>query len=274
MNLTSLSGQLAGQSSLLAERVSNPPASPSYLDLIRSAKSTAELAEQVLKLCVQQSRDAGHTWQEIGDLLGVTRQAAFQRFGKPIDPRTGEPMDRTVHITDAAERAVAIVTDFLEGRMDDARKSFNAQVLAALTDEKRGSALATVAGLVGEFEGFGEGEVIISKDEIMFYLVRPEDGVVIEKAHDLEGKSVAKKVIIFPGGKGSSVVQSDGLYQLLMKENQPAAMIIQNAETVLVAGAIIMEIPLVDKVDPAFYDSVKNGDKVRVDATNGIITIL
>lgn len=123
-------------------------------------------------------------------------------------------------------------------------------------------------------EGCGEGEVIISKDEIMFYLVRPEDGVVIEKAHDLEGKSVAKKVIIFPGGKGSSVVQSDGLYQMLMKENQPAAMIIKNAETVLVAGAIIMEIPLVDKVDPAFYDTVKNGDKVRVDATNSTITIL
>jgi len=123
-------------------------------------------------------------------------------------------------------------------------------------------------------EGVGEGEVIISKDEIMFYLVRPEDGVVIEKAHDLEGQSVAKKIIIFPGGKGSSVVQSDGLYQLLMKENQPAAMIIQNVETVLAAGAIIMEIPLVDKVDPAFYETVKNGDRVRVDATNGTITIL
>ena len=123
-------------------------------------------------------------------------------------------------------------------------------------------------------EGIGEAEVIISKDEIMFYLVRPEDGVVIEKAHDLEGKSVAKKVIVFPGGKGSSVVQSDGLYQLLMKENQPAAMIIQNAETVLAAGAIIMEIPLVDQVDPAFYDTIKNGDRIRVDATNGTITIL
>jgi predicted aconitase with swiveling domain len=123
-------------------------------------------------------------------------------------------------------------------------------------------------------EGVGEGEAILSKDEIMFYLVRPEDGVVIEKAHDLEGRSVARKVIVFPGGKGSSVVQSDGLYQLMMKENQPQAMIIQHAETVLVAGAIIMEIPLVDKVDPAFYDVVKDGDRVRVDATNGVVEIL
>ncbi len=123
-------------------------------------------------------------------------------------------------------------------------------------------------------EGLGEGEVIISKDEIMFYLVRPEDGVIFEKAHDLENQSIAKKVVIFPGGKGSSVVQSDGLYQLMMKENQPAAMIIQNVETVLAAGAIIMEIPLVDRVDPEFYQTIKNGDRISVDATNGIIEIL
>jgi predicted aconitase with swiveling domain len=123
-------------------------------------------------------------------------------------------------------------------------------------------------------EGVGEGEVIISKDEIMFYLVRPETGEVFEKAHDIEGESVAKKALIFPGGKGSSVVQSDGLYQLMMRKNQPVAMIIQNAETVLVASAIIMEIPMVDKVDPDFYKTVKNGDRIRVDANNGTITIL
>jgi len=122
-------------------------------------------------------------------------------------------------------------------------------------------------------EGVGEGEAILSKDEIIFYLVRPEDGVVIEKAHDLEGRSVSNKVIVFPGGKGSSVVQSDGLYQLLMKGNQPRAMVIEHAETVLVASAIIMEIPLVDKVDPAFYAAVKDGARVRVDASAGEIEV-
>ena len=123
-------------------------------------------------------------------------------------------------------------------------------------------------------EGVGESEVIISRDEIMFYMVRPDTGVVFEKAHDLEGRSLAKKVVIFPGGKGSSVVQSDGLYQLLMKGNQPAAMIIENVETVLAAGAIIMEIPMVDRVDPEFYQVVKDGDRVRVDADKGTIEIL
>ncbi|WP_306193165.1 DUF3887 domain-containing protein [Streptomyces sp. MK5] len=121
------------------------------------------MADQVLKLCVQQCRDAGHTWQEIGDLLGVTRQAAFQRFGKPIDPRTGEPMDKTVRMADAAARATGIAAAVLDGRMDEARPSFNAEVLAAFTDEVRLSGLATVTGLVGAFEGFGESEPFVRR---------------------------------------------------------------------------------------------------------------
>ncbi len=161
--LTALSALLAEQASVLAVAAGGSLTPPAYLDLVRRSQDVDDLAERVLKLCVQQCRDAGHTWQEIGDLLGVTRQAAFQRFGKPIDPRTGEPMDKTVRMTDAAERAIKIVTDVLEGRMDEARQSFNAQVLAAFTDEVRGSALATVTGLVGVFEGFGAGEPFVRR---------------------------------------------------------------------------------------------------------------
>ena len=131
--------------------------------MVASARDAGVLADQVLRLCVDQSHDAGHTWQQIGDLLGVTRQAAFQRFGKPIDPRTGAPMDKTVHMTDAAEQARVIAQAVLEGRMDDARPHFNAQVLEAFTDEVRGDGLATVAGMVGAFEGFADGEPFVRR---------------------------------------------------------------------------------------------------------------
>ncbi len=161
--LAALSAQLAEQATALAAAVGSPLTPPVYLDLVRRSHGLDTMAEQLLRLCVQQARDAGHTWQELGDLLGVTRQAAFQRFGKPIDPRTGEPMDKTVHMTDAGERATKVVTDVLEGRMDEARQSFNAQVLEAFTDEVRGSGLATVVGLVGAFEGFGEGEPFVRR---------------------------------------------------------------------------------------------------------------
>lgn len=105
-------------------------------------------------------------------------------------------------------------------------------------------------------EGCAEAEALVSKDHIMFYLIEPKTGTVIEKAHDLEGKNVAGKVLVFPGGKGSSVVQADGLYQLKIQGNMPAAMIIRHPETVLVSSAIIMEIPMVDKVEPEFYETL------------------
>ena len=123
-------------------------------------------------------------------------------------------------------------------------------------------------------EGKAQSEAIISKDRIMFYQVRPEDGVMEEKNHILEGRSIAKKILIFPGGKGSSVVQQDGLYHLDRFGNMPAALIIQQPDTVLVAGAIIMEMPMVDKVDPAFYEDIKDGDAVVVNADEGYVEIL
>lgn len=123
-------------------------------------------------------------------------------------------------------------------------------------------------------EGVVEGEAIVSKDNIMFYLIDPKTGTVIEPAHDLEGKSIAQKILIFPSGKGSSVVQADGIYQLNMQGNAPKAMILQHPETVLVSSAIIMEVPMVDKVDPEFYNVVKDGDRIRVDADHGTIEIL
>ena len=162
-SLAALSALLAEHASALADAAGSPLSAPAYLDLARRAQGADALAGQVLRLAVQQCRDAGHTWQESGDLLGVTRQAAFQRFGKPIDPRTGKPMDKTVHMANAAERAVEVVTDILEDRMDEARPSFNAEVLAAFTDEVRGNAMATVAGLVGAFEGFGTAEPFVRR---------------------------------------------------------------------------------------------------------------
>lgn len=123
-------------------------------------------------------------------------------------------------------------------------------------------------------EGVAEGQVVISKDDVMFYLIDPKTGTVIEPGHDLEGRSIAQKILLFPSGKGSSVVQADGIYQLNSRGNAPKAMIIQHPETVLVSSAIIMEIPMVDKVDQAFYDELQDGDIVRVDANHGTVEIL
>ncbi|WP_281164592.1 aconitase X swivel domain-containing protein [Liquorilactobacillus sicerae] len=123
-------------------------------------------------------------------------------------------------------------------------------------------------------EGQAEGEVLFSKDGICFYLIDPKTGVVIQRNHSLFGKSVAGKILVFPNGTGSSVVQADGMYQLKMNHNEPKAMIVENADTTLVASSIIMDMPLVDKVEKSFKDEVKNKDLVRINATEGTIKLL
>ena len=123
-------------------------------------------------------------------------------------------------------------------------------------------------------EGCATAEVISTKERIMFYQVRPEDGMMDEKDHEIRGKIIAKKVLIFPGGKGSSVVQQDGLYHLDTHGNMPAALIVSDPDPVLVAGAIIMEIPMVDRLGQDFYDAVKDGDMVTVNADEGYVEIL
>ena len=115
-------------------------------------------------------------------------------------------------------------------------------------------------------EGKAQAEAIISKDRIMFYQVRPEDGMMEEKNHYLEGRIIAKKVLLFPGGKGSSVVQQDGLYHLDRFHNMPAALIVQDPEPVLVA--------MVDRLPEEFYETVKDGDTLLVNADEGFVEIV
>ena len=125
----------------------------------------------------------------------------------------------------------------------------------------------------GIVHGLSDGTVLRSSDGICFYLVEPESGVMTEKCHSIIGRSVAGTVLVFPTGKGSSVVQLDGLYQLVKHGVAPRAMVVESPDTVLVACAVIMEIPLVTAVDPTFYDRVPDGREVAVDADEGWLAI-
>ncbi len=118
------------------------------------ARTLSELrdAEARLRTAVDAARDAGHAWSEIGDVLGTTRQAAFQRFGRPVDPRTGEPMNAAV-LPGAAERAVAVFVHLAEGNWDEVRRDFDATVAAALPDADAVAATwAAIAGRCGRYE--------------------------------------------------------------------------------------------------------------------------
>jgi len=117
--------------------------------------------------------------------------------------------------------------------------------------------------------GKAEAEALTTIQPISFYGgVDPNTGIVIEKGHELQGQSVKDKILVFPQGKGSTV-GSYTLYRMKKNGTAPAGMINRECETIVAVGAIISEIPCVDKID---ISQIKNGDKVRVE--NGVVTIL
>lgn len=153
-DLRTAADRLVEQARLLADAVRHGSTLPSDLTSVRLARDAHAQANTALRIAVERARAAGHTWQEIGDLLGVSRQAAFQRFGHPIDPRTGGPMS-DITTTEAADRATGLLTDWFDGRYDQIVAEFDQTMTAQLPVEKLSDAWAQVIRTVGAYESMG-----------------------------------------------------------------------------------------------------------------------
>jgi hypothetical protein len=133
------------------------------LELVRAAHEIEDRAEALMAAAVQQAREAGRTWQEIGEVLGVSRQAVFQRYGKPIDPRTGEVMN-TSPLPGADELARTVIDDLANARWADVSARFDATMRDGLTDEGLAEGWAHIVGLAGTYEGHGDTDVVRTSD--------------------------------------------------------------------------------------------------------------
>src|SRR5512139_783875 len=121
------------------------------------------------------------------------------------------------------------------------------------------------------YAGRAEGEALVTGMGISFFGgVDPESGLVVERGHELEGQSIAGKVLVFPTGKGSTV-GSYTLYRLKKAGLAPAAIINAECETITAVGCIIAEIPCVDQVE---IELLRTGQPVCVDGDQGIIEFL
>ena len=109
--------------------------------------------------------------------------------------------------------------------------------------------------------GVAEAEALVTTQPISFYGgVDPNTGEVIEKGHELQGKSVKDTILVFPTGKGSTV-GSYTLYRMKKNGTAPVGIINKECETVVAVGAIISEIPCVDNIDISY---IKTGDLIRI----------
>jgi len=120
-------------------------------------------------------------------------------------------------------------------------------------------------------EGAGRGKALVSREPLSFLGgVDPKTGTIIDPRHPLYGENLKDKILIIPGGKGSTV-GSYIIFQLAKNEKAPAAIICKNAEPIIATGAIMAGIPLVDQPEKDVMKIIKNSMEVEVDGYSGII---
>lgn len=121
------------------------------------------------------------------------------------------------------------------------------------------------------YSGQVKGEALVTSMGISFFGgVDPETGFVVEKDHQLEGISIAGKILVFPTGKGSTV-GSYTLYRLKFNGLAPAAIVNAQCETITAVGCIIAEIPCVDQIP---IERLKTGMEISLDGEKGTVEVM
>lgn len=119
-------------------------------------------------------------------------------------------------------------------------------------------------------EGYAEGRALVTKDPLSFMGgVDPKTGKIIERGNEIEGECIKNKILVFPSAKGSTG-GSYMLYEAVKNKVGPRAIINSEAESIVVIGAIVSDLPMVDRIDISL---IKTGDFLKVNATKGEIIL-
>lgn len=118
-----------------------------------------------------------------------------------------------------------------------------------------------------------EGVAMTCRANLSFSLVDPKTGVVKEPGHPWCDRSIAGKVLLYPTGQGSSS-GSWWLLHLAHEGHAPAAILNVQADVVVVAGAVLASVPLVHRLAPDPFASIRDGDRLRIDVRRGVVSVL
>jgi predicted aconitase with swiveling domain/8-oxo-dGTP pyrophosphatase MutT (NUDIX family) len=121
----------------------------------------------------------------------------------------------------------------------------------------------------GISKGRSEGELLILPQPFSFLGgVNPKTGL-LSGTSGAEGQEITGKAFAFPWGKGSTV-GSYTLLQLRKEKRLPSSIINQRAETIVATGAVMANVPMVDRIDLSL---LRNGDSVIVDGDKGTVDV-
>ncbi len=110
-----------------------------------------------------------------------------------------------------------------------------------------------------------EGGGLVVENPISFLGdVDPETGVLVQPDSRVKGEIVSNRVLFAPEGRGSTV-GSYIMYALKFNRKQPLALVMHKAEPIIITGAVISDIPLLDGMPRDFYGTPRLLRKVIIE---------
>jgi predicted aconitase with swiveling domain len=121
--------------------------------------------------------------------------------------------------------------------------------------------------------GSAEGEALVTKESLGgFGCFDFDTGKVIDFGHELYGKEVTGKILVFKTGKGSSA-WSIAHQALRFVGKSPKAYVTKESNPQTVLGAVVSRVPAVTDFDQDPTHVIATGDWVKVDADRGLVEI-
>lgn len=136
------------------------------MDQIVAAQKVVDDAKKHLHDVVQEARQRGVTWAQIGGSLGMSRQAAFKRFAEVTNPATGERMRRTtMSITEAQQMAERVFDLIGSGEHSQLQELIHPEAREELPAELIADTWARLLGEVGAVESYEDTHVALPAGE-------------------------------------------------------------------------------------------------------------
>jgi len=118
--------------------------------------------------------------------------------------------------------------------------------------------------IINSWQGEIVGKALVSKKRISFLGdVDPFTGKIRAQDSDIYGEEISDKILIFRGGRGSTV-GAMVIYSLKKNKKAPLAIITQETDPVIVSGAIFSNIPTVSEIDEEVFMRVKTNDVLKM----------
>ena len=123
------------------------------LAALTAACTVDDAVDEVIQALVQDAREAGHTWHEIGEVLAISRQAAQQRFGRPA--MRDDPEDVRI-----AQRGVDLIEQLSRHDWDAATADFDETMRAKLPVDELAMTWQQIVANAGQVTAIGRPSIV------------------------------------------------------------------------------------------------------------------